>query len=66
MQQWGKVVLPSLAPGNHARRARGVVSMALIITLLVDILGAVAGIGRLLVKSQQRFDASAACGGSCS
>ena len=37
-------------------------AMALIITLLVDILGAGAGIGRLLVESQQRFEASAAWG----
>ena len=61
VQRWGKVVLPSLAPGIMLG-VRVASSMALIITLLVDILGAGAGIGRLLVESQQRFDASAAWG----
>jgi len=61
VQRWGKVVLPSLAPGIMLG-VRVASSMALIITLLVDILGAGAGIGRLLVEGQQRFDASAAWG----
>ena len=61
VQRWGKVVLPSLAPGIMLG-VRVASSMALIITLLVDILGAGAGIGRLLVESQQRFEASAAWG----
>ena len=60
-QRWREVVLPSLAPGIMLG-VRVASSMALIITLLVDILGAGAGIGRLLVESQQRFDASAAWG----
>jgi ABC-type nitrate/sulfonate/bicarbonate transport system permease component len=33
-----------------------------IITLLVDIFGTGTGLGRLLVESQQRFDAAAAWG----
>lgn len=37
-------------------------ALAVIIALLVDILGAGAGVGRLLVESQQHFDASAAWG----
>jgi ABC-type nitrate/sulfonate/bicarbonate transport system permease component len=37
-------------------------SLAVIITLLVDIFGAGTGVGRLLLESQQRFDASAAWG----
>jgi len=35
-------------------------SLAVIITLLVDIFGAGTGLGRLLIESQQRLDASAA------
>ena len=60
-QRWRKVILPSLAPGIMLG-VRVASAMALIITLLVDILGAGAGIGRLLVESQQRFDAPAAWG----
>jgi sulfonate transport system permease protein len=56
-----KVILPSLVPGIMLG-VRIASSLALIIALLVDILGAGAGIGRLLVESQQRFDASAAWG----
>ncbi len=37
-------------------------ALALIVTLLVDIFGTGAGIGRLLVQSQQTFDAAAAWG----
>jgi sulfonate transport system permease protein len=61
VQRWGKVIVPSLAPGITL----GVwvaSSVALIVTLLVDIFGTGAGVGRLLVESQQRFDASLAWG----
>jgi sulfonate transport system permease protein len=61
LQRWGKVILPSLAPGIMLG-VRVASSLALIITLLVDIFGSGAGIGRLLVQSQQRFDASASWG----
>jgi sulfonate transport system permease protein len=61
VQRWGKVVLPSLAPGI-VLGVRVASALALIITLLVDIFGTGMGIGRLLVESQQRFDASAAWG----
>ena len=60
-QRWREVVVPSLAPGIMLG-VRVASAMALIITLLVDILGAGGGIGRLLVESQQRFDAAAAWG----
>ena len=60
-QRWGKVILPSLIPGSMLG-VRVAASLAVIITLLVDIFGAGAGLGRLLVESQQRFDASAAWG----
>lgn len=59
--RWLKVVLPSLLPGIMLG-VRVAASLAVIITLLVDILSAGAGIGRLLVESQQRFDAAAAWG----
>ncbi len=36
--------------------------MALIVTLLVEILGAGEGVGRLLIERQQSFDAPAAWG----
>jgi sulfonate transport system permease protein len=61
VQRWGKVILPSLTPGIMLG-VRVASSLAVIITLLVDILGAGTGIGRLLVESQQHFDASAAWG----
>jgi ABC-type nitrate/sulfonate/bicarbonate transport system permease component len=61
MQQWGKVILPSLIPTTMLG-VRVASSLAVIITLLVDIFGAGAGLGRLLVESQQQFDASAAWG----
>jgi ABC-type nitrate/sulfonate/bicarbonate transport system permease component len=60
-QRWGKVILPSLIPGGLLG-LRVAASLAVIITLLVDIFGAGTGLGRLLVESQQRFDASAAWG----
>jgi ABC-type nitrate/sulfonate/bicarbonate transport system permease component len=61
LRRWAMVILPSLTPGILL----GVIvasSMAIIIALLVDILGAGTGIGRLLVESQQHFDAPAAWG----
>ena len=60
-QRWGKVIVPSLIPGMMLG-VRVAASLAVIITLLVDIFGAGTGLGRLLVESQQRFDASAAWG----
>ena len=60
-QQWSKVIVPSLIPGMMLG-VRVAASLAVIITLLVDIFGAGTGLGRLLVESQQRFDASAAWG----
>ena len=61
LHRWTKVILPSLSPGILLG-VRVASSMAIIITLLVDILGSGMGIGRLLVESQQRFDAAAAWG----
>lgn len=60
-QRWRKVVLPSLAPGIMLG-FRVAASIALIVTLLVDILGTGQGVGRLLVERQQSFDAPAAWG----
>jgi ABC-type nitrate/sulfonate/bicarbonate transport system permease component len=60
-QRWGKVIVPSLMPGMMLG-VRVAASLALIITLLVDIFGAGTGLGRLLLESQQRFDAPAAWG----
>jgi len=60
-QRWAKVIVPSLIPGAMLG-VRVAASLAVIITLLVDIFGAGTGIGRLLLESQQRFDASAAWG----
>ena len=61
MQRWSKVVLPSATPGVMLG-VRVAASMGIIITLLVDIFGASAGLGRLLVESQQRFESAAAWG----
>jgi sulfonate transport system permease protein len=60
-QRWGKVIVPSLIPGMMLG-VRVAASLAVIITLLVDIFGAGTGLGRLLVESQQHLDASAAWG----
>ena len=59
-RRWRKVVLPTLAPAILVVRIAS--ALALIVALLVDILGAGKGIGRLLVASQQSFDAAAAWG----
>ena len=61
LHRWTKVILPSLSPGILLG-LRVASSLAIIITLLVDILGSGMGIGRLLVESQQHFDAAAAWG----
>jgi sulfonate transport system permease protein len=60
-QRWIKVILPSLLPGSMLG-VRVAASLAVIITLLVDIFGAGTGLGRLLLESQQRLDAAAAWG----
>ncbi|MEW5811638.1 MAG: ABC transporter permease subunit [Actinomycetota bacterium] len=60
-RQWGSVTFPSSLPGvAHGVRVSS--GLALIIALLTDIFGAGAGIGRLLIESQQRFDAAEAWG----
>jgi ABC-type nitrate/sulfonate/bicarbonate transport system permease component len=61
LQRWSKVVAPSLAPGVLLG-VRVAASLAVIVTLLVDVFGTGTGIGRLLVISQQHFDAAAAWG----
>lgn len=58
-QQWMKVITPSVLPGLMLG-LRIAVSLGVIITLLVDILGTGTGIGALLIQSQQHFDAAAA------
>ena len=60
-RRWRSVVLPSLTP-DVLLGVRVASALALIIALLTDIFGAGSGIGRLLVESQQRFDAAAAWG----
>ena len=60
-RQWRSVVLPSLTP-DVLLGVRVASALALIIALLTDIFGAGSGIGRLVVESQQRFDAAAAWG----
>ncbi|MDA2891031.1 ABC transporter permease subunit [Mycolicibacterium sp. BiH015] len=60
-RRWCSIVLPSLAPGTLLG-VRVASSVALIIALLTDIFGSGAGIGRLLIVSQQHFDAAAAWG----
>ncbi len=61
LQRWSKVILPSLSPGILLG-VRVASAMALIVTLLVDIFGTGAGLGRLLVESQQRFETAEAWG----
>ncbi len=61
LQRWGKVILPSVTPGVMLG-VRVASAMALIVTLLVDIFGTGAGLGRLLVESQQRFESAAVWG----
>jgi ABC-type nitrate/sulfonate/bicarbonate transport system permease component len=61
VRRWRSVVLPSLAPGVLVG-VRIASAVALIVALLADIFGVGAGLGRLLLESQQRFDAAAAWG----
>jgi ABC-type nitrate/sulfonate/bicarbonate transport system permease component len=61
LQRWSKVVAPSLVPGVLLG-VRVAAPLAIIVTLLVDVFGTGTGIGRLLVVSQQQFDAAAAWG----
>ncbi len=61
LRRWCSIVLPSLLPGVLLG-VRVSSALALIIALLTDIFGSGAGIGRLLVLSQQHFDAAAAWG----
>jgi sulfonate transport system permease protein len=61
VQRLTKVIVPSLTPGLMLG-VRVAASLAVIITLLVDIFGAGTGLGRLLLESQQRLDASSAWG----
>lgn len=55
--QMRKIVLPSLLPAIMTG-TRVAVSQGFVIALLIDIIGAGAGIGRLLVVRQQTFDAA--------
>jgi sulfonate transport system permease protein len=61
LRRWGKVILPSVTPGVMLG-VRVASATALIVTLLVDIFGTGAGLGRLLVESQQRFESATAWG----
>jgi sulfonate transport system permease protein len=56
-----KVTIPSLGP-FVALGVRVAVSIALIVTLLVDILGSGEGLGRLIAVRQESFDAAAVWG----
>lgn len=56
-----KVLLPSLLPGLLVG-IRVAAAMALVATLLVDIVGTGDGIGRLLVERQQQLDGAGAWG----
>ena len=60
-RRWTRVLLPSLVPQLFVA-LRVASALTLIITLLTDILGTGTGVGRLLVVSQQRFDAAACWG----
>jgi ABC-type nitrate/sulfonate/bicarbonate transport system permease component len=60
-RRWTRVLLPSVVPQLFVA-LRVASALTLIITLLSDILGTGTGIGRLLVVSQQRFDAAACWG----
>jgi len=61
LDRWRKIILPSVTP-TILVGIRISSSLALILTLLTDVLGAGSGIGRLLDISQARFDAAAAWG----
>jgi hypothetical protein len=53
---------PAVRGPAPVRRLRVASAPTLIVTLLTDILGTGTGVGRLLVVSQQRFDAAACWG----
>lgn len=57
LDQMRKIVFPSLLPAIMTG-TRVSVSQGFVIALLIDIIGAGAGIGRLLVVRQQTFDAA--------
>lgn len=60
-RQWRSVTFPSSVPGIvHGVQVTS--GLALIVALLTDIFGSGSGMGRLLIESQQRFDAAAAWG----
>lgn len=52
-----KVIFPSLLP-DIMTGVRTTVSLGFIVALLIDIIGSGAGLGRLLVVSQQQFDSA--------
>ena len=56
-----RVVLPSLVPGA-IMGIRIAVSVSLVVTLLVDMIGHGSGLGRLLLERQTRFDTQAVWG----
>lgn len=61
---WGRlsrVIVPSLVPGI-LMGVRIAVSVSLVVTLLVDTIGHGAGLGRLLLDRQARFDTQAVWG----
>jgi sulfonate transport system permease protein len=60
-RRWTRVVLPSLVPG-FLLGVRVASAVALVVTLLVDVFGVGAGLGRLLIESQQRFESATAWG----
>ena len=62
--RWCSVIVPSLTP-QIMLGVRIASALALIVTLLMDIFGTGTGLGRLLVVSQQSFDASAVWGLLC-
>lgn len=57
LESFFKIALPSLLPGIVVG-VRTSLSLALVVTLLVDVIGSGGGIGRLLVILQQSFNAS--------
>lgn len=60
-ERFVKILLPSLAPGIFIG-TKVAVSISLIVTLLVDILGYADGAGRLIVERQQYFDSASVWG----
>ncbi len=64
VRRWCSVIMPSLTH-QVMLGVRIASALALIVTLLMDIFGTGTGLGRLLVVSQQSFDASAVWGLLC-